>query len=148
MKVVFLKDVPGKGRKGDVKEINDGFARNFLIPKSLAVIATASIVNKLENEGRQRAEKEKKLLEQHQKIKADLDKRIFSIYVKTGDKNQIYGSVHEKDVQAVIKEKTKYSFEKNQIILPKHIKELGEYRIDVRLSGNIVAHPKIKLINK
>ncbi len=146
MRIIFLKDCPGQGRKGEVKDISDGYAKNFLIPKGFAVLATPSLVSKLENEKRAQAEKERRILEEHAKLKDELDRRTFTIAVKTGDKDQIYGSVHEKDVSAAIKGKTGYEFEKNQIVLPGHIKELGEYTIEIRLAGNIIARPKIKLI--
>ncbi len=146
MQVIFTKDVQGAGKKGEVKEFNDGYARNFLISKGFAVAATEQMLQKIKNESKQQEAKKQKEVDHSLKIKSDLDKRTFSLLVKVGDKGQVFGSVTEKDVLLRIKEKTNYEIEKNQIILPKHLKELGEYQIEVKLGGGIVAKPKIKLV--
>ncbi len=148
MKVVLTKDVSGVGRKGEVKEFNDGYARNFIVAKGFGVVATEQILNKLRNEQNQQEAKKRKEQEYNLKIKADLDKRTFSIVVKVGDKGQVFGSVHEKDVAARVKEKTGYEVEKGNIAIPKHIKELGEYQIEIKLGSGISAKPKIKLVDK
>lgn len=148
MKVILLKDVSGVGKKGEVKEFNDGYARNFLIAKNFAAQATPQMLSKIQNEAKQKQESERKHLEQAQRIKADLDKRSFTISVKVGDKGQIFGSVHEKDVAQRISEKVTYQIDKSQIILPKKIKDLGEYKFEIKLSPGIVATPKLILTAK
>jgi large subunit ribosomal protein L9 len=148
MKVVLTKDVSGVGRKGEVKDFADGYARNFLVAKGFAVVATEQMLNKIKNENNQQEAKKKKEQEHHLKVKNDLDKRTFSIPVRVGEKGQVFASVHEKDVVARIKEKTGMEFEKNQIILPKHMKELAEYEIEIKLGGGLTAKPKIKLVDQ
>lgn len=145
MKVVFLKDASGAGRKGEVKEFSDGYARNFLIAKGFAVAASDEILRKIQNEQKQQQAKEHKEQERNLKIKNDLDKRTFAITVKVGNKGQVFGSVHEKDVADRIKEKAGYEIDKKQVTIPKHIKELGEYEIEIKLSNGVIAKPKIKL---
>jgi large subunit ribosomal protein L9 len=147
MKVIFTKDLPGAGRKGEIKDFNDGYARNFLVSKGFAVIATLDILHKVQNENKQQEAKKQKEINHNQRIKTDLDKRTFSLVVKVGDKGQVFGSVTEKDVLQRIKEKTTYEIEKSQITLPKHLKQLGEYPIEIKLGGGIVATPKIKLVD-
>ncbi|MHB8871421.1 MAG: 50S ribosomal protein L9 [Candidatus Doudnabacteria bacterium] len=147
MQVVFIKELSGTGKKGEVKEFNDGYARNFLISKGYAVPATPQIISKIQNEKAQADAKKKKEAEQAQKLKDDFASRTFTLAVKVGDKGQIFGSVHEKDLIARIKEKMKLELEKNQIILPK-IKELGEYEFGIKLTSGITAKSKIKLINE
>ena len=146
MKVILIKDVSGVGRKGEVKDVNDGYGRNFLINKGLGQIATNELINKLRNEAKQKQEKENRLLEKTRHIKQELDKRTFAIPVRVGNKGQIFGSVHEKDIVKRIEEKMDIGFEKGQIEMPKHIKEIGEYIIEIKLGKGIIAHPKIKLI--
>lgn len=148
MKVVFIKDLAGTGRKGEVKEFNDGYARNFLILKGFAVAASEQMLSKLKNEANQLAAKKKKEEERFQKEKIELDKRTFTLLMKVGDKGQIFGSINEKDLIAKIREKTKFVIEKNQLVLPKHIKQLGEYQIEIKLGNGIVATPKIKLVDQ
>ncbi len=145
MKVVFTKELSGVAKKGEVKEFNDGYARNFLIGKGFAVAATPQMISKIDNEQRQQKAKEQKLLAQAQAQKQDLDKRTFAIKVKVGEKNKIFGSIHEKDVIERVKDKTGIELEKNQVILPKHMKELGEYTIEIKLKNGLTAKPKINL---
>jgi large subunit ribosomal protein L9 len=145
MKVILLKDVSGVGKRGEIKEVNEGYGRNFLIAKGFASVATAQTLSKVENESKQKEAKEKKEKERIQKIREDLGKRTFTVKVKVGEKNQVYGSIHEKELLERIKEKTDYEFEKHQIVLPKHIKELGEYEFQVKLGGGVIATSKLKL---
>lgn len=147
MQVVFIKELPGSGKKGEIKEFNDGYARNFLISKGYAVPATPQMISKLKNEQAQAEAKKKKELEQAQRLKEDFAKRTFTVSVKVGDKGQIFGSVHEKDVLERIQEKMNLALEKNQITLPKQIKELGEYQFQIKLANGVTATSKIKLIN-
>lgn len=147
MQVIFTKDLPGTARKGEVKEFNDGYARNFLISKGFAVQATPQMLQKLRNEQQQHDAKMRKEQERSKHLKDDLDKRTFTIAVKVGANNHIYGSVNEKDVLAKIREKMNLELDKKQLVIPK-VKELGEYKIEIKLGSGIVANPKIKLINQ
>jgi len=148
MKVVLTKDISGVGRRGEVKEFNDGYARNFIVAKGFGVVATEQVLNKIRNEQNQQEAKKKKEQEHHLKMKADLDKRTFTLLVKVGDRGQVFGSVGEKDVAARIKEKTSYEIEKTHISIPRGIKTLGEYEIEIKLGAGITAKPKIKLVDK
>ncbi len=146
MKVILTKDTPGAGRKGEIKEFNDGYARNFLVAKGFAVTATSEMLSKMANEQKQQQAKQQRALQIISKMKNDLDKRTFTLFVKVGDKGQIFGSVSEKDVLQRIREKTTYEIEKNQLVMPK-LKQIGEYPIEIKLGGGIVAAPKIKLVD-
>lgn len=148
MQIVFIKELSGVGKKGEIKDFNDGYARNFLIAKGFAQPATAQIISKIKNEQAQTLAREKKLREQNLKLKAELDKRTFTIAVKVGDNDQIFGSVHEKGVQQIVNEKLGIDIDKSRFILPKHIKSLGEYTVQIKLSADIIANSKIKLIKK
>lgn len=147
MKVVFLKDVAGVGRKNEVKEVHDGYGRNFLIAKGLAAQATDKVLSQLANENNQKEASIKKQLEKYENLKTELEKRTFTIAVKVGANNQIFGSVSEKEVIEKIREKMNLELEKKQLMIPK-IKQIGEYVFEVKFSSNIIAHPKIKVINQ
>jgi large subunit ribosomal protein L9 len=147
MKVIFTKDAPGAGRKGEIKDFNDGYARNFLVAKGFAVTATAEMLSKIANEQKQLQAKKQREQQTISKMKNDLDRRTFTIVVKVGDKGQIFGSVSDKDVIQRIQEKTPYQIDKSQIMLPK-AKQLGEYPIEIKLGGGLVATPKIKLVDR
>jgi large subunit ribosomal protein L9 len=146
MKVVFTKDLPGIAKKGQIKDVQDGYGKNFLIAKGFAVMATQAIVSKIQNEAKQKEISEKKNTERMQVLRNDLNKRTFTVSVKVGDKKQIFGSVNEKDVLVKIKEKVNIDLDKSQLVLPKHMKELGEYEFEIKLGGGLSAHPKLNLI--
>ncbi len=148
MQVVFLKEFSGTAKRGEIKEFNDGYARNFLIAKGYAAAATPQIISKLKNEQAQHQARQQKIRDFNSKLKTDLDKRTFTIAVKVGDKDQIFGSVHEKDVQQAINNKLGTAIEKHQIAVPRQIKTLGEYEVQIKLSPDIIAKPKIKLIKQ
>lgn len=145
MKVILLKDVPKVGRRGEVKEVNAGYANNFLIKQGLAQAATSAAQHKLATEKRDKDAQKSKSQEQAQRNKSELEKRTFTVKVKTGDKGQIFGGVHEQDVASAIYQKTKIQLQKSQIQIPHGIKQLGEHKIEIKLVPGIIAKSKINL---
>ncbi len=145
MKVIFIKDSPSQGRKGEIKEVSDGFAKNFLIAKGFAQVATTEIQTKVAKEQKEADDKHRREIVRLQSAKQDLEKRVFTIKVKVGDKGQIFSGVHEKDVLSAVNGKTNLSLEKNQVDLTKPIKELGEHQVKLKLASGITASIKIKI---
>ena len=144
MKVIFLKDVAGQGKRVTLRMF-PAFAENFLIKKGFAQIATSDIQAKPPKEGKEAEAKHQKELSQLQALKQDLEKRTLSLKVKVGDKGQVFGGVHEKDIASVISAKTTHPVEKNQVEIPSPIKQLGEHVVRVRLMGGIIATVKINV---
>ncbi len=145
MKVILLKDVTKVGRAGEIKEVNAGFATNFLINKGLAKLATIDAQKSLERGKRELSDKKQKELDKLTHAKQELERRTFTVKVKTGDKGQIFGGVHEKDVAGAIFQKTKIQLDKSQVGAHKGIKELGEHVIDIKLGQGLVAKTKINI---
>lgn len=145
MKVIFVKDAAGTAKKGEIKEVSSGFAQNFLIPKGFAHVATAQIQAQMEKEAKEAEGKRQKELGKLQGLKSELEKRTFTVKVKVGEKGQVFGGVHEKDIAEVIGKKLNHSLEKNQIEISSAIKELGEHQIKVKLGQGITAEAKIKV---
>jgi large subunit ribosomal protein L9 len=145
MKVIFLKDVPKLGRAGEIKDVSKGHANNFLIKQGLAKPATAAVQQHVAKEAKEAAARKDKELARLQRIKADLEKRTFTLKVKVGDKGQVFGGIHEKDIIAVIKEKTGVELEKHHIDAHHGMKSLGIHEITIKLGSNIVAKTKIDL---
>jgi len=145
MKIIFIKDLPGSAKKGEIKDVSDGYAQNFLIAKGFARVATAEIQEKIAKENKEREIKKLKEIEKLRTLKLDLEKRTFTVKVKVGDKGQVFGGVHEKDVAKVISDKIGRAIEKNQVEIPSAIKQLGEHQVKVKLSGGITANVKIKV---
>ncbi len=145
MKVIFVKELSGTAKKGEIKDVNDGYAKNFLIAKGFAQVVTAQIQAKVEKEQKETAAKRARELEKLQVLKTDIEKRTFAIKVKVGDKGQIFSGVHEKEVVKAINDVLKANLEKNQVELSGIIKELGEHKVKVKLAGGIVANVNIKV---
>ncbi|MDQ3018573.1 MAG: 50S ribosomal protein L9 [bacterium] len=145
MKVILLKDVPKIGKRGELKEVSDGFANNMLLKKGLAVVATKQAQEKLAKETKDQSAKKDRLLTQYEKDKLELEKRTFTIKTKIGDKGQIFGGVHEKDIIAAIHQKTKIELQKHQVEAHKGIKQLGVHEIIIRLGQGVQAKAKINI---
>jgi len=145
MKIIFIKELTGTGKKGEIKEVNDGYAKNFLIAKGFAVVATSDIIARVEKEGKEASAKKQKELSRLQTLKQDLEKRVFAVKVKVGDKGQIFSGVHEKDVAKAINDVMRTSLEKNQVDLIAVIKQLGQHEVKVKLTGGISANVKINV---
>ena len=145
MKVIFLKDVPGQGRKGEIRDVSSGYADNFLIPKKFAQAATAEIQGKIAKESREAEAKHHKEIARLQGLKTDLEKRVFTLKVKVGDKGQVFGGVHEKDIAKAVGDKTGYPLEKNQVIIDTAIKQIGSHQVKLKLGSAITALLKINV---
>jgi large subunit ribosomal protein L9 len=145
MKVIFLKELPGQGKKGEIKEVNSGYANNFLIAKGFAAIATPEIQAKVNKENKEAANKKLREIEKLNKLKRDLEKRVFTVNVKVGDKGQIFSGVHEKDIVKVINSTLNTEIEKNQIHLENVIKQVGQHVVKVKLGPQILASVKINV---
>ena len=145
MKVVFLKDVPGQGRKGEIKDVSEGFAQNFLIRKGLAATATAEIQAKVTKEAKEADAKKQKELARLQALKAEIEKRVFGVRVKVGERGQVFGGVHEKDIAQAVGSKLNYPLEKNQVEISSAVKQVGEHQVRIKLGQGVVASAKINV---
>jgi large subunit ribosomal protein L9 len=145
MKVIFLKDTPGQGRRGEVKEVSDGFAKNFLIAKGFAQVATVDMQNRLNKEAKEQEAKKQKQILNAQSLKQDLEKRIFIVKVKVGAKGQIFGAVHEKEIVVAVNGKLATEFEKSQVEILTPIKTLGEHTVKIKLAPGVLASVKINV---
>jgi len=145
MKIIFIKELTGTGKKGEIKEVSDGYAKNFLIAKGFAQAATADIQSRIAKEQKEAEAKHQKEVAKLQSLKTDLEKRTFSVKVKVGDKGQIFSGVHEKDVAKAVGDALKFPIEKNQVEIAGIIKELGQHQAKLRLAPGIIASIKINV---
>lgn len=135
MKVIFLKDVPKVGRKNEVKDISDGYAQNFLIPRGLAVRATSSSLDKLEKE-----KKEHQIMIEvnHELLKKEIEtlsKEVISINAKANDLGHLFAGINAKDLASIIEKQTRIKINQNYIVLDKPIREIGEVLVDIKAEG-------------
>lgn len=144
MEVIFLKDVKGQGKKGDVKKVKDGYAVNFLFKNNLAVLKTEKGIEILKKEQQEEELKEEKRIREAKNLKEDLEKLTLEFKLKIGEKDKVFGSISTKQIKEEL-EKKNYQIEKNQILLEKPLSTLGIYNIDIVIYKKITAIIKIKI---
>lgn len=147
MKVILLENIENLGQKYEVKEVKDGYARNFLIPQKLAKIATREALEWLESE---REESEKiagEALKQAQSVASILEGQEVVISMKTGDEDQLFESVSPQKILEKLKE-LGCDIKKNQIIIDQPIKDLGEHQVKVKLEHNLEVEVTVLVIEE
>jgi len=132
VKVIFLKDMPGTGKKGEVKEVASGYARNYLIPNGLALEATPGHLRELKMREENRAKRTAREIEEAQKTAAKLSGKTIKVKVKAGEEGRLFGSVTPADLAAALSAEG-IKVDKKKIELAEHIKQLGSYTAQVRL---------------
>jgi large subunit ribosomal protein L9 len=149
MKVILLKDVKGLGKIFDVKNVADGYARNFLLPKGLVKIADQKSIQEVEILRVQWKEKEDELKVKLESIAEDLANREFVFEIKTGKKAEVFGSVNVKDIEKeLVKAVPDLPMDGLKIKLEKPIKKLGEHQVEIDLSRGIKARVKLRLLEQ
>ncbi|AGF59537.1 MULTISPECIES: 50S ribosomal protein L9 [Clostridium] len=145
MKVILLQDVKKIGKKGDVIEASDGYARNFLFPRKLAQEASTSnmhiLNNKIENERKQKLAE----VEAAQKLAGELKGKEISIKAKTGDSGKLFGAITSKDVAELIKKQYKIEIDKKKIVMDT-IKLAGGYEIEIKLYPEVSTKMKVIIV--
>ena len=143
MRVIFLQDVPNVARAGEIKEVANGYARNFLIPRKLALLARAEVINtigtQLEMQARGQTQTEAELLE----LANHLNGREVILEARIGAKDRLYGSITATDIAAELESATGLAVDKRKIELDEPIRQVGSYEIVIRLAKDIV--PKIRV---
>ncbi|MFC2055984.1 50S ribosomal protein L9 [Chloroflexota bacterium] len=143
MKVIFLQDVPNVARAGEIKEVADGYGRNFLIPRKLALLARSEHMNtigvKLEVKARSQAQTEAELVE----MASQLEGREVFLEARSGGKDRLYGSITTTDIAAELENNTGLAIDKRKIELGESIRQIGSYEVNIRLAKDIV--PKVKV---
>ena len=143
MKVIFIKDLKNQGKKGEIKEVKDGYAQNFLIKNGYAVKETKESLKILDRDNKKAEELDKENREQAKKIKKELESKSYKFQVKTGKGDKVFGSVSVKQIKEKLDEK--YKIDKKQIIIKNPIHSLGFHEVDINLYKEIKATIKIEV---
>lgn len=146
MKVVFLEEVEGTAHTGDVKNVANGFARNFLLPRKLAAPATDHYIAIAQSRATKQARAQAKLDEDAQKLMPLVDGKELTIEVRVGEQGKLFGSVTARDVAELLQEQTKIELEHRQVDVKQPIRELGSHPVPVKLTRNVVATVTVHVI--
>ena len=144
MKMILLQDVKSVGKKGDLINASEGYAKNFLLPRKLAVEATKSNLN--DYELKQKAERKQEELEKAQATAKELEDKVVTIKVKTGGNGKLFGSVTNKEVAEEIVKQTKLDIDKKKVSIGDPIKMLGERTAVIKLHPKVTAEVKVKIV--
>jgi large subunit ribosomal protein L9 len=144
MEVILRETIDNLGRAGQVVKVADGYARNFLLPKKLAYVATPGNLKVIEAERRSLLRKEAKQKDDAEKLQQILNDAEITIRRKVGEHDMLYGSVTNSDVAEALEMKG-FQIEKRKIHMDDHIKSLGEFSIPIRLFKDVTAHIKLKV---
>ncbi|NLY67162.1 MAG: 50S ribosomal protein L9 [Tissierellia bacterium] len=148
MKVILLKDVKGLGKAGDLVKAKDGYARNFLIPKGLAVEATKSNLSKWEKDMELKRQKEKEEYEEALKLKEKIESITVEIKSKAGEGGKLFGSITSNDIARELKKQHNIDIDKRKIELKDNIKSLGTTDVIIRVYTELTATLKVKVIEE
>jgi len=144
MKVVFLEDVANIANAGDVKEVADGYGRNFLIPKKLAVLLSPEATAKFEAQRRTQYNKQVQIESELVNMAKQIEGKEVILKAKVGAKDRLYGSITNADIATELEKITGITIDKRKIELDEPIRELGSFDVAVKLGKDII--PKIKVI--
>lgn len=145
MKVILLQDVKGVGKKDQVIDAADGYVRNFLFPKKLAVEANKANMDALDRKKRGAEAQRVKDLEEAKAMKAVLEEKVLKISQKTGEGGRLFGSVTNKEVAQILLEQEGIDIDRKKITIPEVIKKVGEYTVDIRLHTDVTAGLKLEI---
>ena len=146
MKVILLEDVKNVGKKGELVNASDGYAKNFLFPKKLAVEATKSNLNDFELKQKAEAKRKKEELEQAQNMAKELENKTVTVKVKTGENGKLFGSVTNKEVAEEIVKQTGMQIDKKKVSIGDPIKMVGERTAVIKLHPKVSAEITIKIV--
>ena len=145
MKVILLEDVKSLGKKGEVVNVNDGYARNFVLPKKLGVEATGKNMNDLKLQKANEEKVAKEHLEAAQAFAKEMENDHVVVSIKAGEGGRTFGSVSSKEIATAYKEQCGKEIDKKKIILPEPIKSFGVYEVAVKLHPKVTGTLKVKV---
>lgn len=144
MKIILVKDVRGLGRSGEVKDVRDGYARNFLIPKHLALPATTGLLAKAQKEQAELQEKIAKQQRELEALKSKFAGKTFTIHAKSSG-STLFAALHESDIIKAVEKKTAVKLKPSQVGIPQPIKSIGIYEINLKLGQDNKTKIKIEV---
>lgn len=145
MKVILLQDVKGKGKKGQMLEVSDGYARNYMLPRKLAMEATADAINTMRMNDKAAAEKAAKEKAEALEVSKQLRAMTLTVTAKGGGAGRLFGSVTNQEIADALKAKTGITLDKRKIVIADPIKNVGTYTVTCKLGYEINAPLTVKI---
>ena len=148
MKVIFLQDVKGKGKKGDFKEVPNGYAQNFLLKNNLAKEANKSSISQLAGQKKAQEKQEAEILEEAKELKGFLEKEetVVELKAKAGEDGRLFGSIPSKQIAEGLNKQYKVKLDKRKIELNNPIRTLGYTNVPVKLHHEVTATIKVHVV--
>lgn len=150
IQVVLQQDVDKLGKSGDLVRVRPGFARNYLLPRELAVPATTAAIHRIEHDKAVAVARAEKAKKEAREVAGSVDALSITITAKVGEDGKLFGSVTAKDIEAAVKAQSggKVTVDRKKMTLPEPIKAVGEYQIPVKLVSDVVATLKVAVVAK
>lgn len=145
MKVILLQDVKGKGKKGQMLEVSDGYARNYMLPRKMAVEATADNINTKRMTDKALQERQQREREEAFAISERMRDMVVTVRAKGGGAGRLFGSVTTQEISEAIKKQEGIDIDKRRIVLEEQIKTVGDYTVKCKLGYEITALLKLKV---
>jgi len=145
VKIILLQDEKKLGKKGDIVEVSEGFARNFVLPKKIGVEATPKNLNDLKLQKSNEAKVAQEQLDNANAMAALLETKEVVVTIKAGENGRTFGSVSTKEIAAALKAQTNIDVDKKKIVLPEAIKSFGVYNVPIKLHPKVTGNIKVKV---
>jgi len=146
LRVILTSDIPKLGNRGTVLEVAEGYARNYLIPRGLAVEATSGRLKELSQEKQRQDQKKKHELEEARRIARRLDEATVKVPTRAGETGKLFGSVTNKELAQSIKDTFQIEVERRKIELKEPIKALGSYQVTIRLHPEVQVRLQVEVV--
>lgn len=148
MKVILLEDVKSLGKKGEIVNVSDGYARNYVLPKKLGVEANSANMNDLKLQKANADKIAQEQLKSAQELAETLETKEVVLKIKSGDGGRVFGSVSSKEIAAAAKQQCALELDKKKIQLPEAIKALGVYEVSVKLHPQVTGKLRVKIVEE
>ncbi len=148
MKVILLKDVKGTGKKGEMKEVSDGYARNFLLPKKMAIVADNTAVKELNEKNKAAENKAQKEYEAAVELGKKMEEMNIVMYSKAGDGGRLFGSITSKDIAEQLKKQHGIVVDKRKVLLNEPIRVLGSTNVEIKIHQKVITKIRVDVREK
>lgn len=148
MKVILLKDVKGTGKKGEMKEVSDGYARNFLLPKKMAIVADNTAVKELNEKNKAAENKAQKEYEAAVELGKKMEEMNIVMYSKAGDGGRLFGSITSKDIAEQLKKQHDIVVDKRKVLSNEPIRVLGSTNVEIKIHQKVITKIRVDVREK